>query len=151
MDQNSTYATGRRAATIAAAVLYAALALITTDTNAQSAPQSSEPGTQRLAASPSLLAPAAPAAVERAPGAAVPAASKPTAASTDPYFAERPKPATIAVLFATGILVVLLIVAGVLLIVRGLREDLRNRKRGYRRRSRRIVERSQRPPLAPAG
>jgi hypothetical protein len=132
MDQNSTYARGRRADSLFAIVLCAALAFSAAGAHAQSTQQPSEP-----------------AAAKQASVATAPAASRPTAASTEMYFEERPQPATMAMLFAAGILVVVLMMAGILLTVRGLREDLRDRKRGYRRRSRRITERSQRPPVTP--
>ena len=134
MDQNSTYAKARHAGLVLTIVLGAVLALGAAGSHAQSTPQPSEP-----------------AAFEQVSFATAPASSKPTAASTDPYFEERLNPAKLATLFAAGILVALLVTAGILLTVRGLREDLRNRKRGYRRRSRRIAERPQRPPVTPAG
>jgi len=132
MDQNSTYDRGRHAGSVFAIVLCAALAFGAAATHAQSTQQPSET-----------------AAAEQVSFASAPAASRPTAASTDLYFEERPQPATVAMLFAAGILVALLVTAGVLLTVRGLRDELRNRKRGYRRRSRRIDARSSRPPPAP--
>ncbi len=134
MDQNSTYARARHAGLVHAIVLGAALALGAASAQAQATQPPSET-----------------AAAEQVSFVAAPAASKPTAASTDRYFEERPQPAAVAASFAAGILIVVLILAGILLTVRGLREDLRDRKRGYRRRSRRITERSPRPRVTPVG
>ena len=133
MDQNSTCAQGPHARSVFGIVLCAALAFGAAATHAQSTEQ-----------------PSATAAAEQVSLASVPAASRPTATSTDRYFEERPQPAAVAASLAAGILVVVLIMAGILLTVRGLREDMRNRKRSYRRRSRRIDARSSRPPIAPA-
>lgn len=148
MHPNSTCAKRRRLVPLCAALLCAASALVASVSNAQSA---GEPGAQRVSAVPALAASGGPAAARQASVAAVPEAGGPSAAGTDLYAEERPQPATMVALVAAGILVVLLVTAGVLLIVRGLRDDLRDRKRGYRRRSRRIAERSPRPPVAPAG
>jgi hypothetical protein len=134
MDRNSTYAKSRHAGLVLSIVLSAALAFGAASAHAQSTPQPGEP-----------------AASKQVSFATAAASSRPTAASTDPYFEERLNPAKLATLYAAGILVALLVTAGILLTVRGLREDLRDRKRGYRRRSRRIAERSQRPPVTPAG
>ncbi len=133
MDQNSTFARGRHAGSVLSIVLCAALAFGAAATHAQSTQQPSET-----------------AATGQVSVATVPAASRPTAASTDLYVEERPQPAAVAASFAAGMLVVVLIMAGILLTVRGLREDMRNRKRSYRRRSRRIDARSSRPPTAPS-
>jgi hypothetical protein len=133
MDQNSTFAQGRHAGSLSAIVVIVALTFSASATHAQPAPQRSEP-----------------AAAEQVSIATVPAARSPTSTRTDPYFGERPQPAAVAASFAAGILVVVLILAGILLIVRGLRDDLRDRKRSYRRRSRRIHARTSRPPTAPA-
>jgi hypothetical protein len=96
-----------------------------------------------------LASPADAAETQQTSVATTPATGK-SAQGPAPYVVEQPKPATVAALVAAGILVVLLITAGVLLIARGLRDDLRSRKRSYRRRSRRIDARSSRPPAAPA-
>lgn len=149
MGLNSTHATGRRTRTLFVVTLCAALTTVAANSHAQSAQPPPEPGTQRVAAAPSLAGPAVPSAAKQSSVATVPAASKPATPRPDPYFVERPQPAAVAASFAAGILVVVLILAGILLTVRGLREDLRNRKRSYRRRSRRIDARSTRPPSAP--
>jgi hypothetical protein len=150
MGLNSTYAKSRRTSTIFAAILCAVLTSVAANSHAQSAQQRPEPGTQRDAAAQSLAGQPATSEANQASVTAVPAARKAAAPRRDPYFVERPQPAAVAALIAAGILVVLLIAAGILLIVRGLREDMRNRKRSYRRRSRRIDARSSRPPIAPA-
>jgi drug/metabolite transporter (DMT)-like permease len=133
MDQNFTHAQRRHAGSLFAVVFCAAMVFGAAATHAQSTQQPSET-----------------AAVNQVSVATVPVASRPTATRTDPFFEERPQPAAVAASFAAGILVVVLIAAGILLIVRGLRDDLRDRKRSYRRRSRRIFARSSRPPITPA-
>jgi uncharacterized iron-regulated membrane protein len=130
MGLKSTHVTSLWASALCALLLLAGLAVA--PVHAQSQPD--EPPAEPVAARVDALAPAS------VPG---------TATDPEAYFAERPKPAAVVTLAAAGVLIVLLVAAGILLIARGLRDDLRDRKRSYRRRSRRILERSQRPPVAP--